>query len=71
MRAHGRRKQGVAVGCGGRHARAADRAAGAADIFDNEGLPEDPGHLVGDDARNHIARASRRNGTITVIDLDG
>src|SRR5262249_17978644 len=37
-----------------------NRAAGAADILDNERLPQRLGHLVGDDARNHIARASRR-----------
>src|SRR5882672_1670490 len=34
--------------------------AGATDILDNEGLPKRPGHLVGDDARHHIAGASRR-----------
>ena len=41
MRAHGSREQGVAIGIGGGRAGAPQRAAGAADILDNDGLPED------------------------------
>jgi hypothetical protein len=62
MRAHGRREQGVAVRGGGGRPRAADGAARAADILDNDGLPENLGHLVGDDPRDHIAGAARGEG---------
>ena len=41
MRAHRRRKQHIAVGRGSRDAGAADGAAGAADVLDDDGLPED------------------------------
>ena len=55
MGAHGGGEQGVAVGRGGGGARAAHRAAGAGDVLDHHRLLEEPCHLVGDDACNHVA----------------
>ena len=60
MRAHRRGKQRIAVGCGSRDARAADRATGAADVLDDDGLAQDLRHLVGDDARHDVAGAAGR-----------
>ena len=58
--AHAAREQGVAVRRRGRHARAPDRAAGAADILDDHGLAEDFPHLLGHDARDDVARPAGR-----------
>ena len=60
MRAHAAGEQGVAVRRGAGDAGRADRAAGAADILDHQGLAEHLAHLLGDDARHHITRAARR-----------
>ena len=62
MRAHASCEQRVAVRLRGRHARAADRTAGTADILDDHGLLEDFPHLLGDDARHDIARATSGKG---------
>ncbi len=59
MRAHAAGKQRIAVGVRLRHTRAADRAAGAADILDHHGLPENSCHLVRHDARDDVARTAR------------
>jgi hypothetical protein len=53
---HAACKQGVTIRTRGRHARAPDRAAGAADIFDDHGLAKDFSHLLGHDARDDVAR---------------
>ena len=57
MRAHRGREQGVAVGCRAARSRAAHRAASAPDVLDDDCLLEELGHLIGDDARHHIACA--------------
>ncbi len=60
VRSHAAGEQGVAVRrCGG-DARAAERAAGAADILDHQLVAERPAHMVGDDARHHVARPAGR-----------
>jgi len=41
-----------------RHASAADRAAAAADVLDDQGLPKSLSHLLGDDARHDVARTA-------------
>ena len=51
---------GVAVGRGAREPPDADRAAGAADILDDDRLAEERSHPVGDDAPGHVGRAARR-----------
>jgi hypothetical protein len=38
-----------------RHASAADRAAAAAAVLDDQGLPKNVSHLLGDHARHHVA----------------
>ena len=48
----------VSVGRRGRHPRHADRAAGAADIFDDNGLPERAAHGFRDQPRDRIGRAT-------------
>ena len=58
MRAHAAGKQGVAVRRRRRDARAAERAAGAADILDHQLLAERLAHMLGDDPRDHVARAA-------------
>ena len=62
MRAHAARQQRVAVGRRGRDPAAADGAAGAADVLDHQRLAEHLAHLVGDDARDHVARTAGREG---------
>jgi hypothetical protein len=51
---------GVAVRRGARHARRADGAAGAAHIFHDHRLAERYPHALGDDARENIGAAARR-----------
>ena len=58
MRSHAAGEQCVSVGIRRRHARAADRAAATTDVLDDQGLPQNLSHLVGDDARHNIARTS-------------
>ena len=48
----------VAIGRGLRDARHADRATGAADIFDDHGLTERAAHRFSDQARDRISRAA-------------
>jgi hypothetical protein len=60
MRAHAAGKERVAVGRGGRDPAAADHAARAADILNDQRLPERLAHLLGDDARDHVARPAGR-----------
>ena len=52
--------QGVAIWVGLRTARAANGAAGAADIFDDHALTERARHVVGDKASKHVRGATRR-----------
>jgi len=59
MRAHAAGKQRIAVGLRLRHTGAADRTAGAADILDHHGLPENFCHLVRHDARDDVTRTAR------------
>ena len=58
MRSHAAGEQRVAIGrrCG--DARASERAARAADVLDDQLLAERCSHLLGHDARDHVARAS-------------
>src|SRR5215204_1373089 len=58
MRPHTAGEQRVSVGMRRRHARATDRAAAAADVLDDQRLPENLSHLVGDHARHHVARTA-------------
>jgi hypothetical protein len=62
MRAHRGGEQRVAVRRRGGDARRADRAARAADILDHHGLAEHLAHVLGDDARDDVARAAGREG---------
>ena len=50
------------VAIGGRAGDAPDRdaATGAADVFDDDRLPERRPHVFGQDARGDIGRAARR-----------
>ena len=50
----------IAVGLGVGAARAADGAAGAADVLDDHPLTERAAHVVGGDARQHVGRAAGR-----------
>jgi hypothetical protein len=50
----------VAVRRGARHARGADHAAGAADRFDHKLLSKRLRHAVGENARDRVGRAARR-----------
>ena len=52
--------EGVAIGRGARDAPDTDAAAGAADIFDHDGLPERCAHPLGHDPRGGIGRSARR-----------
>ncbi len=58
MGAHAAREQRIAVRVRGRDASAANRAAGAADVLDDQRLPENFPHLFGNDARHDVARAA-------------
>src|SRR5262245_14509588 len=58
MRSHAAGKQCVSVRMRRRHASAADRAAAAADVLDDQGLPKNVSHLLGNDARHHVAWAA-------------
>src|SRR5262249_5343710 len=55
MRSHAAGKQCVSVRMRRRHTSAADRAAAAADVLDDQGLPKNVSHLLGDDARHDVA----------------
>ena len=50
----------IAVGRRRGDAGAAERAAGAADVLDRHLVAERPAHVVGHDARDHVARPARR-----------
>jgi hypothetical protein len=60
VRAHADRHDGVAVRIGRRGARGAERAAGAADVLDDDALVEMPAHAIGGDARHGVARPTGR-----------
>ena len=45
---------GVAVRRRARHSDARQRARCASDVFDDDGLPQRPSHLLGEDARQHV-----------------
>jgi hypothetical protein len=62
VRAHAACEQGIAVRRRRCDARAADRAAGAADILDHHLLAERFRHAFRDDARDHVARSAGREG---------
>ena len=55
-----RHQERVAIGIGGRDELAADAAAGAAAVFDHDGLAEHRAEPVGDDARHAVGRPARR-----------
>ena len=52
-------EQGIAVGRRRRHARAAEVAAGAGLVHDDEGLAEALGQLLRDQAGDHVGRPAR------------
>ena len=59
-RGAGRQQDGVAVGRGARDGVGRDAAAGAGAVLDHHRLLEDFLHLLGEDARHHVARAAGR-----------
>ncbi len=60
MGARAAREQGITIRVRGRDARAADRASSAANVLDDEGLPHNFPHLLGDDASHDVAWAAGR-----------
>jgi hypothetical protein len=60
VRAHTGGKQRIAVMFGGGCTRGTNRAASAADIFDDDILTEYLAHAVSHDTRNDVARTARR-----------
>jgi hypothetical protein len=60
VRAGARHEEGVAVGRGVRHGFRADRPSRAAAVVHHHGPPELGGHLLGDDAADHVIPATRR-----------
>ena len=48
----------VAVGGGARRSRRGGRAAGTERVLDDDGLTEAAGHVIADDAGNHVGRAA-------------
>ena len=63
--------EGVAVGRGARDAPDTDAAAGAADIFDHDGLPERGTHPLGHDPGGGSVDPPGGNGTTKVMGREG
>ena len=53
-------KQRIAIRRGPRHRLGRDDGVGAGPILDDEGLAERAGHVLRDDARDHVGRPARR-----------
>jgi hypothetical protein len=60
MRLHMPEAERVAIGCRAGDTSNADRAAGAAHIFNDDRLAEESSHRLGQDAPQGVRRAARR-----------